>query len=258
MRGRGARGTGPPMYRRKPKTRRNRLMALLPATGGPVLSARRAPQRRAPRERDVNATRRLIVSAPMPPSHDPGASRPRDDLAPDHGPAPPDGSELRDLFAAVYAELRRVAHRHLGGEQTGHTLSTTGLVHEAYLELARLDRIRWAGRAYVLAAASQAMRRILIDYAVARRAQKRGGGVVAEPLDDAVAMAVARGDELLALDEALDRLATMNTRCARVVECRFYGGMSVEETAEALGTAPATVKRDWAVARAYLNRELAE
>jgi len=109
----------------------------------------------------------------------------------------------------------------------------------------------------VLAAASQAMRRILIDYAVSRRAQKRGGGVVAQPLDDAVAMAVARGDELLALDEALDRLAAMNARCARVVECRFYGGMSVEETADALGTAPATVKRDWAVARAYLNRELA-
>ena len=169
----------------------------------------------------------------------------------------PGADELRHLFAAVYAELRRLAHRHLDGERTGHTLSTTGLVHEAYLELARLDRIRWAGRAYVLAAASQAMRRILIDYAVSRRAQKRGGGVVVQPLDDAVAMAVARGDELLALDEALDRLAAMNARCARVVECRFYGGMSVEETADALGTAPATVKRDWAVARAYLNRELA-
>ena len=168
-----------------------------------------------------------------------------------------DGDELRDLFAAVYAELRRVAHRHLDGEQTGHTLGTTGLVHEAYLELARLTHIKWPGRAYVLAAASQAMRRILIDHAVARRAHKRGGGAVAEPLDDAVAMAVSRSDELLALDEALDRLAAMNERCARVVECRFYGGMSVEETAEALGTAPATVKRDWAVARAYLNRELA-
>jgi len=166
-------------------------------------------------------------------------------------------ADLRDLFSAVYHELRRVAHRHLRGERTGHTLGTTGLVHEAYLELARLDRIRWLGRAYVLAAASQAMRRILVDYALARRAQKRGGGVVAEPLDDAVAMAVERGDELLALDEALERLAAMNERCARVVECRFYGGMSVEETAEALGTSPATIKRDWTMARAYLNRELA-
>lgn len=125
---------------------------------------------------------------------------------------------LHDVFPSVYQELRRVAHRHLRGEQSGHTLGTTGLVHEAYLELAKLDHVRWHGRGYVLAAASRAMRRILVDYAVARRAQKRGGGVV--------------------------------------VECRFYGGMSVEETAEALETSPATVKRDWTVARAWLNREL--
>jgi RNA polymerase sigma factor (TIGR02999 family) len=168
------------------------------------------------------------------------------------------GAELRDLFSTVYEALRRVAHRHLRAEATGHTLSTTGLVHEAFLELAHLDHIRWPGRAYVLAAASQAMRRILIDYAVSRRAQKRGGGGVAEPLDDAVAMATARGDELLALDEALDRLSTVDARCARVVECRFYGGMSIEETAEALETSAATVKRDWVIARAYLNRELAQ
>ena len=168
------------------------------------------------------------------------------------------GEELRELFAAVYGELRRVAHRHLGGERTGHTLGTTGLVHEAYLELARLDRIRWPGRAYVLAAASQAMRRILIDHAVAHRAQKRGGGVASVPLDDAVVMAVSRSDALLALDEALDRLAALDVRAARVVECRFFGGMSVEETAEALGISTATVKRQWAVARAYLNRELTQ
>jgi RNA polymerase sigma factor (TIGR02999 family) len=168
------------------------------------------------------------------------------------------GAELGELFATVYETLRRVAHRQLRAEATGHTLGTTGLVHEAYLELARLDHIRWPGRAYVLAAASQAMRRILVDYAVARRAQKRGGGVVADPLDDAVAMAMSRSEELLALDEALDRLAAMNARSARVVECRFYGGMSVEETAEALETSPATVKRDWSIARAYLNRELAQ
>jgi RNA polymerase sigma factor (TIGR02999 family) len=156
----------------------------------------------------------------------------------------------------VYAELRRVAHRHLRGERTGHTLDTTALVHEAYLELARLDHIRWPGRAYVLAAASRAMRRILIDYAVARRAEKRGGGAAVEPLDGAVAMAVSRGDELLALDEALERLAAVDARSAQVVECRFFGGMSVEETAEAVGTSPATVKRDWTMARAWLNREL--
>jgi RNA polymerase sigma factor (TIGR02999 family) len=157
----------------------------------------------------------------------------------------------------VYAELRRVAHRHLGGERVGHTLGTTGLVHEAYLELARLEHIHWPGRAYVLAAASQAMRRILIDYALARRTKKRGGGVAVVPLDDAVAMAVSRSDTLLALDEALDRLAAMSPRSARVVECRFFGGMNIEETAEALAISPATVKREWGVARAYLNRELA-
>ncbi|HEU5051182.1 MAG TPA: ECF-type sigma factor [Gemmatimonadales bacterium] len=172
--------------------------------------------------------------------------------------SPADAPELDELFTAVYDALRRVAHRQLSGEPTGHTLGTTGLVHEAWLELAKLDRIRWPSRAYVLAAASQAMRRILVDYAVARRAQKRGGGVVAEPLDDAVAMAVTRGDELLALDEALGRLSAVNERWGRVVECRFFGGMSVEETAEALETSPATVKRDWTVARAWLNRELGD
>jgi RNA polymerase sigma factor (TIGR02999 family) len=167
------------------------------------------------------------------------------------------GDRLRELFETVYAELRRVAHRRLGGERVEHTLGTTGLVHEAYLELARLDHIQWPGRAYVLAAASQAMRRILIDYALARRTKKRGGGVPNIPLEDAVAMAVSRSDTLLALDEALDRLAAMSPRSARVVECRFFGGMSIEETAEALAISPATVKREWAVARAYLNRELA-
>jgi RNA polymerase sigma factor (TIGR02999 family) len=177
-------------------------------------------------------------------------------LSDDHGPDPGGRDGLDAVYPAVYDELRRVAHRHLRGEGPGHTLGTTALVHEAYLELARLEHVRWAGRAYVFAAASQAMRRILVDHAVARRAQKRGGGAVAAPLDDALAMAAARGDELLALDEALDRLAAANARCARVVECRFFGGMSVEETAEALGTSPATVKRDWTAARAWLNREL--
>jgi RNA polymerase sigma factor (TIGR02999 family) len=167
-----------------------------------------------------------------------------------------DAVDLDGVFAVVYDELRRVAHRHLSGERTGHTLDTTGLVHEAYLELIKFNRIQWPGRAGVLAAASRAMRHILIDYAVARKAQKRGGGVIAEPLADALVMATSRSDELVALDEALTRLAATNERYARVVECRFFGGMSVEDTAEALGTSPATVKRDWTVARAWLNREL--
>ena len=165
--------------------------------------------------------------------------------------------ELDELFPVVYEELRRVAHRHMRGELTGHTLSTTALVHEAYLEMAKLRHVNWPGREYVLAAASQAMRRVLVDYAVARKAGKRGGGAIAEPIDDAVVMAVERTEELLAHDEALSRLAADNTRYARVIECRFCGGMSIEETAAALGTSAATVKRDWTGARAWLNRELA-
>lgn len=194
----------------------------------------------------------------MVPSDDNGVP-PTDDRTPssvDAGTG--SAAELDDVFPAIYEELRRVAHRQLRGERTGHTLGTTALVHEAYLELLKLDRIRWHGRAYVLAAASQAMRRVLIDYAVSRRAQKRGGGMATVPLDDAFAMAVSRGDELLAMDEALDRLALVNERYGRVVECRFFGGMSVDDTAEALGTSPATVKRDWTLARAWLNRELGE
>lgn len=166
-------------------------------------------------------------------------------------------AELDALFPHVYDELRAMAHRHLLGERTQHTLGTTGLVHEAYLRLAALDRIRFANPSHVLGVAATAMRRILIDYAVARRADKRGGGVDAAPLDDALVMAASRSEELIALDEALQRLGAFDARLARVVECRFFGGMSIEETAEAMGTSPATVKRDWTLARAWLNRELA-
>ena len=165
---------------------------------------------------------------------------------------------MEEMFPLVYDELRRMAARKLRNERDGHTLSTTALVHEAWLELTKLNRIQWQNRSHFLAVAAQAMRRILIDYAVARRRQKRGGGQALESLDDgdALAIAHARGDELVALDEALARLMAMNERQARIVECRFYGGMSVEETAEALDVSPATVKREWATARAWLNREL--
>jgi RNA polymerase sigma factor (TIGR02999 family) len=165
---------------------------------------------------------------------------------------------MEEMFPLVYAELRRIAARKLRSERDGHTLCTTALVHEAWLELTKLTRIEWQNRAQFLAVAAQAMRRILIDYAVARRRQKRGGGVPIESLDheDAFAVAEIRGDELVALDEALDRLMAMNARQGRIVECRFYGGMSIEETAEALAVSPATVKREWATARAWLNREL--
>lgn len=165
---------------------------------------------------------------------------------------------MDDLFPLVYGELHRMAARQMRAERDDHTLSTTALVHEAWLELTKLNRIQWQNRSHFLAVAAQAMRRVLIDYTVARRRHKRGGG---QPLvrldhDDAFALAAERDDELLALDEALDRLKSMNDRQARIVECRFYGGMSVEETAEALGISPATVKREWATARAWLNREL--
>lgn len=165
---------------------------------------------------------------------------------------------MEEMFPLVYDELRRMAARKLRNERDGHTLCTTALVHEAWLELRKLNRIEWQNRAHYLAIAAQAMRRILIDYAVARRRQKRGGGEAPLSLDqgDAFAVAHVRGDELIALDEALARLEAMNQRQARIVECRFYGGMTVEETADALAVSPATVKREWVTARAWLNREL--
>jgi RNA polymerase sigma factor (TIGR02999 family) len=164
---------------------------------------------------------------------------------------------MDEMFPLVYDELRRIAARKLRSERTSHTLSATALVHEAWLELTKLDRIKWQNRSHYMALAAQAMRRILIDYAVARRRQKRGGGMAPVHIDGEVwAVAETRGEDLLALDEALERLAAMNERQARIVEYRFYGGMSVEETADALKISPATVKREWATARAWLNREL--
>ena len=164
---------------------------------------------------------------------------------------------VEDMFPLVYDELRRIAARKLRDERTSHTLSATALVHEAWLELTKLNRIKWQNRSHYLAIAAQAMRRILIDYAVARRRQKRGGGQAILQIDgDLWAVAETRGDDLLALDEALTRLGTMNQRQAQIVEFRFFGGMSVEETAERLDISPATVKREWTTARAWLNREL--
>lgn len=165
---------------------------------------------------------------------------------------------MTDLLPLVYSELKRIAARELRGERAGHTLSATALVHEAWVELAKLDRIRWQNRSHYLALAAQAMRRVLVDHAVARRALKRGGGQPVESLgDDAMVVVRERAAELLDLDAALERLATLDPAQSQVVECRFYGGMTIEETAEALGTSPATVKRQWAMARAWLNRELA-
>lgn len=166
---------------------------------------------------------------------------------------------MEEMIPLVYDELRRIAARKLRAERPSHTLSATALVHEAWLEVSRLDRIAWQDRSHYLAVTVQAMRRILVDYAVARKRQKRGGGQTPVHLDgDAWAVAESRGDELLAVDEALARLGALNERQARIVEYRFFGGMTVEETATILNVSPATVKREWATARAWLNRELQE
>lgn len=164
--------------------------------------------------------------------------------------------EVDRLVPVVYDELRRIAHRQLRGERSDHTLDTTGLVHEAYLKLNRLDRMEWRDRSHFLAVAAGAMRRVLVDYALARKTEKRGGGRQRVPLEQVLILADDRAEELLALDEALQRLAGESERAARIVEWRFFAGMSVEETAEVLEISPATVKREWVLARAWLNREL--
>lgn len=165
------------------------------------------------------------------------------------------------LMPLVYEQLRRVAHRQLDAEPTGHTLSTTALVHETYLKLADQTRAEWQNRAQFFAVASRAMRRILTDYARRHRALRRGGrpdGSPAVPisLDDVQISVAERADSLLALDEALDRLARLDERLARIVECRFFAGLTEEETATALGVSKRTVAREWAVARGWLYEEL--
>jgi RNA polymerase sigma factor (TIGR02999 family) len=171
---------------------------------------------------------------------------------------------LDRLFVLLQDELRGVAHRRLEGERLGHTLSTTALVHEAYLRLASQQRVEWAERGHFFALAAQAMRRILIDYA--RRHKRMRERVRYDSADanagtdgdrQAVQLAAAqRGDELLALDEALDRLAAVDERLSLVVECRFFAGYTETETAEALGVTPRTVARDWVKAKAWLYDEL--
>lgn len=160
------------------------------------------------------------------------------------------------LLPLVYDELRRVAHRQLGRERSGHTLSTTALVHEAYLRLVDQTRARWVDRAHFFAVAAGVMRRILVDYARRFRAAKRGGGVQPVDLDQVEVSLDERSEMLINLDEALGRLAELNPRLSRVVEYRFFGGMTEEETAEALGVTDRTVRRDWIKAKAWLSREL--
>jgi RNA polymerase sigma factor (TIGR02999 family) len=170
-----------------------------------------------------------------------------------------DREAMDRLLPAIYGELRRIAQERLYREREGHTLSTTDLVHEAYLRLVDVTRVQWRDRAHFYAAAAGVMRRLLVDWARARHAAKRGGAADAVSLDALAGegpAAPARPEELLALDEALDHLRARSERQARVVECRYFAGLSIEETAEALGISPTTVKDDWRIARAWLYRAL--
>jgi RNA polymerase sigma factor (TIGR02999 family) len=168
--------------------------------------------------------------------------------------------ELRDgeaqawdrLLPLVYDELRRVARRHVRRQGSAYTLNTTALVHEAYLKLADAGRMTYADRVHFFALASRAMRQVLIDYARRHQTMKRGGEWRRLDLQDAEIPAIERADELLALDDALTRLAAMNQRLARVVECRFFGGLTEGETATALGVNERTIRRDWTKARLWL------
>jgi len=167
---------------------------------------------------------------------------------------------LASLLPLVYEQLKSAAHRHLQREREGHTLSTTALVHETYLKLSEQDQ-RWRNRDHFYAVSAIVMRRVVIDHAKGVMAQKRGGGIRPQTLDASLdegegLFTVQRAAELVELDAALERLRQVDERAARVVECRFFGGYSVPETAQALQVAPITVKRDWSLARAWLRREL--
>ena len=167
------------------------------------------------------------------------------------------------LLPAVYDELHRQAERAMRREGSDHTLQPTALVHEAYLRLVDQRRVAWRNRAQFFGIAAETMRRILVDHARGRLAAKRGGGAARVTLDDASPVAGDAGGapgadalDILALHDALERLAALDEAQARVVELRYFGGLSIEETAEAMGVSPATVKREWAVARGWLRREL--
>jgi RNA polymerase sigma factor (TIGR02999 family) len=187
----------------------------------------------------------------QPPSDDPSAKPGQHAADSSDGPG--------SVFALVYDELRKLAAAALRHERTDHTLQPTALVHEAYLRLADEPTARWENRSHFMAVAARAMRRILVDHARKHKAVKRGSGAVRLSLDDLERAATLPGDavDLVALDDALGRLATLDPRQARIVELRFFGGLSVEETAAVVDSSARTVKRDWQLARAWLKREMA-
>jgi len=167
-----------------------------------------------------------------------------------------EASARENLFPLVYDELRRIAHRQMAGERAGHTLDTTALVHEAYLKLVDQTRADWTDRTHFYAVAANAMRRILVDYARRYRTDKRGGAPVRVSLTDGMLVAEQRADTLLAVDDALTELARIDERLSRVVECRFFAGLTEQETAEVLGVTARTVRRDWTKAKGWLHRTL--
>ena len=168
-----------------------------------------------------------------------------------------DASALANVFPLIYDELQRLAQMQLQREPDGHTLSPTALVHEAYMRLIDYNRMEWTGRAHFLAVAATAMRRILVDHARSHRSIKRGGELRRVPIESVDMATDDRAELLIAVDDALGKLREVDARQAQVVECRFFGGMTEEETAEALGIGLRTAKRDWAKAKVWLHKEIA-
>lgn len=173
-----------------------------------------------------------------------------------HAHAAGDQSALDQLLPGVYDELRRIARQRLRRERPGHTLAPTELVHEAFMKLMPAKGVDWRSRAHFFALASRAMRNVLVDHAIRRRAVKRGAGAPALSLDETDAATEQPLEDLIALSDALGRLERLDPRQAQVVECRFFGGLTLDETAEALNTSAATISRDWTFARAWLHNEL--
>ena len=167
-----------------------------------------------------------------------------------------DDAALRELTPLVYEELRRLAHRHMGGQRPGHTLQTTALVNEAYLRLADQTSPNFTNRSHFFAVAAQAMRQILVNYAKASQSQKRGSGALKVELDEVALISPEQTTEILDVHEALERLATLDSRKAHVVELKYFGGLKHDEIAEVLKISTVTVRRDWVFARAWLHNEL--
>ena len=169
-----------------------------------------------------------------------------------------DKAALDKLMPLIYDELRRLAHHYMSRERPGHTLQTTALVDEAYVRLVNRQRVHWQNRAHFFAIAAHLMRTILVDHARSHAYAKRGGGARKVPLDEAMVISQERAAEVVALDDALEQLTRIDPRQSRIVEMRFFAGLTIEETAEVLSLSPATIKREWSTAKAWLYHELSK